>query len=43
VIEAIALGMPQENHEKTFETFVGWARFGNLFSYDEGRRRIGMQ
>ncbi len=27
--------MPQENYEKVFDTFVGWARFGDLFSYNE--------
>jgi NitT/TauT family transport system ATP-binding protein len=43
VIEALALGMPQENPERTFKTFVRWARFGNLFFYDEGRHRVGLQ
>lgn len=35
VLETIVLRMPQENYEKVFETFVGWARFGELFAYDE--------
>ncbi len=35
VLETIVMRMPQENYENVFETFVGWARFGELFSYDE--------
>jgi NitT/TauT family transport system ATP-binding protein len=35
VLELIALNLPSENFERTFETFVNWARFGDLFSYDE--------
>ncbi len=35
VLETIVMRMPQEDYEKVFETFVGWARFGELFSYDE--------
>jgi NitT/TauT family transport system ATP-binding protein len=35
VLELIALNLPSENFEATFGTFVSWARFGDLFSYDE--------
>src|SRR5262249_51956628 len=35
VEETIILRLPQENHEKTFQTFIRWARFGNLLAYDE--------
>jgi NitT/TauT family transport system ATP-binding protein len=35
VLELIALNLPSENFEATFDTFVSWARFGDLFSYDE--------
>ena len=35
VLETIVLRMPQEDYEKVFETFIGWARFGELFAYDE--------
>lgn len=35
VLELIALNLPSENFEATFETFVNWARFGDLFSWDE--------
>ena len=34
-LETIVLHMPQEDHEKQFETLVIWARFGELFSFDE--------
>jgi len=40
VLETIVLRMPQENYEKVFETFVGWARFGELFAYDENTGMI---
>jgi NitT/TauT family transport system ATP-binding protein len=35
VLETIVLHMPQEHYERVFETFVRWARFGDLFAYDE--------
>jgi NitT/TauT family transport system ATP-binding protein len=35
VLELIALNLPSENFEATFETLVNWARFGDLFSYDD--------
>jgi NitT/TauT family transport system ATP-binding protein len=35
VLELIAMNLPSENFEATFDTFVNWARFGDLFSYDE--------
>ena len=35
VLETIVLRMPQEDYEKVFETLIGWARFGELFAYDE--------
>jgi NitT/TauT family transport system ATP-binding protein len=34
VLETIVLNMPQENHERTFQTLVNWGRFGDLFAYD---------
>ena len=43
VMDLIASALPQEDYEKTFETFVRWARFGNLFAYDEIRRRVTLQ
>jgi hypothetical protein len=35
VLELIAMNLPSENFEATFETFVNWARFGDLFPYHE--------
>src|SRR5262249_47185993 len=35
VLEQIVLHMPQENYERIFHTFIGWARFGDLFAYNE--------
>jgi NitT/TauT family transport system ATP-binding protein len=35
VLEQIVLHMPQENYERIFHTFIGWARFGDLFDYNE--------
>ncbi len=35
--------LPHEDYQKTFETFVRWARFGNLFAYDERRQRLSLQ
>jgi NitT/TauT family transport system ATP-binding protein len=43
VMETFALHMPEENAEKMFETFIRWARFGNLFAYDERTGTITMQ
>jgi hypothetical protein len=37
------LNMPQENCERMFETFIRWARFGNLFAYEETRQAISLQ
>ncbi len=42
VLEVIAMNLPSENFECTFETFVNWARFGDLFSYDENTEAIGL-
>jgi len=35
IMEIIAMRMPYENYERVFDTFVGWARFGDLFAYDD--------
>jgi NitT/TauT family transport system ATP-binding protein len=35
VLEVIAMNLPSESFEATFDTFVNWSRFGDLFSYDE--------
>jgi NitT/TauT family transport system ATP-binding protein len=40
LLETLVMHMPQENYEKVFQTFIRWARFGNLFAYDETSERI---
>jgi NitT/TauT family transport system ATP-binding protein len=40
VQEIIIFNLPNENFEKTFETFIHWAMFGNLFAYDEDTQKI---
>jgi NitT/TauT family transport system ATP-binding protein len=43
VLELIAVHMPNEDYEAMFETFVHWARFADLFSYDERTETIAPQ
>jgi NitT/TauT family transport system ATP-binding protein len=40
VLEIIAVNMPNEDYERMFETFVSWARYGNLLDYDEASERL---
>jgi NitT/TauT family transport system ATP-binding protein len=42
VLETIVLLMPNEHYEKVFDTFIGWARFGDLFAYDEATETISL-
>jgi NitT/TauT family transport system ATP-binding protein len=43
VLETIVMHMPQENYERMFATFIRWARFGDLFAYDEQTEMISLQ
>ncbi len=43
VLETIIMRMPQENYGKVFNTFIRWARFGDLFSYNEASEVISLQ
>jgi NitT/TauT family transport system ATP-binding protein len=43
VFQMLVLWLPQENYERLFGELVGWARFGNLFAYDEFRERLSRQ
>ena len=43
LLETLVMHMPQENYEKVFQTFIRWARFGNLFAYNEATERITPQ
>ena len=40
ILETIVTRMPYENYERIFNTFIRWARFGDLFAYDETVQRI---
>ena len=40
ILETIVTRMPYENYERIFNTFLRWARFGDLFAYDETVQRI---
>jgi NitT/TauT family transport system ATP-binding protein len=42
VLEIIVTRMPYENYEKVFNTFIRWARFGDLFAYDETVQLISL-
>lgn len=42
ILETIILNMPEENYEKLFHTFVAWARFGDLFDYDEDSKTLSL-
>jgi NitT/TauT family transport system ATP-binding protein len=41
--EMIVFQMPAENYERVFDTFVRWARFGNLFAYNEDTEEMSLQ
>ncbi len=43
ICETIIMRMPQENYGKIFDTFVVWARFGDLFGYDETTDMVSLQ
>ncbi|HEX3600623.1 MAG TPA: AAA-associated domain-containing protein, partial [Lacipirellulaceae bacterium] len=43
VLETIILSMPEENYERSFDTFIQWGRFGNLFAYDDTDGILSLQ
>jgi NitT/TauT family transport system ATP-binding protein len=43
LLETFVINMPQENYETLFNTFIRWARFGDLFAYDETTQIISLQ
>ncbi len=43
IYDRITAMMPQEKYESVFDTMVRWARFGNLFAYDEDTDRVSLQ
>jgi NitT/TauT family transport system ATP-binding protein len=42
VLETIIMNMPQENYERVFNTLMSWARFGELFEYDEATETLSL-
>jgi NitT/TauT family transport system ATP-binding protein len=40
VKEIIILNLPAENYDKTFETFVHWSQYGNLFHFNEETQHL---
>jgi len=40
VLETLALALPGENLERTFDTVCGWSQAGDLFEYDDERGRL---
>jgi len=43
VLALIHEKMPHESYDRVFDTLVQWARFGDLFAYDEGSERLTLQ
>ena len=43
VREMIIMALPRENYEEMFDTMVRWARFGNLFAYEDDADRLSLQ
>ena len=43
VRETLILNLPGANYEKEFATVVNWARYGNLFDFDESTGQIAFQ
>jgi len=43
ITEIIGTRMPQEDPERVFASFVSWARFGNLYAYDERSGKVFLQ
>jgi NitT/TauT family transport system ATP-binding protein len=40
VHETIAMLMPEEDYQNIFSVFISWARYGDLFAYDEATATI---
>ena len=43
LLETLVMRLPDEKYEDQFRIFIGWARFGNLFAYDEATEKITLQ
>ena len=43
VLKLVHSAMPYENYERLFAKVVGWARFADLFAYDEVSETLSPQ
>jgi NitT/TauT family transport system ATP-binding protein len=43
VLETIVLRMPAEDYQRVFDVWIGWARYGDLFAYDEVDGTVSLQ
>ena len=43
VLETIVLRMPAEDFDRVFLVWIGWARYGDLFAYDEDDGTVSLQ
>ena len=43
VMETIVMRMPRENYKKMFNTFVNWARFGDLLNYSSKSHKLSLK
>jgi NitT/TauT family transport system ATP-binding protein len=43
LLETLVMHLPDEKYDEQFRIFIGWARFGNLFAYDEATEKITLQ
>jgi NitT/TauT family transport system ATP-binding protein len=43
VLETIVLRMPSEDYQRVFDVWIGWARYGDLFAYDELQGSVALQ
>jgi NitT/TauT family transport system ATP-binding protein len=43
VLELVAMALPQEDYENAFRRFVAWARYGELFAYDDATETLTPQ
>jgi NitT/TauT family transport system ATP-binding protein len=43
VLETIVMRMPAEDYQRVFDVWIGWARYGDLFAYDEVDGSLSLQ
>jgi NitT/TauT family transport system ATP-binding protein len=43
VLETIVMRMPMEDYEQIFHTLIGWARYGDMFNYDETTEMLSLE